>query len=175
MSFRNFIGDLVTQASNTIQENIQENITDCIETSPQKCIESTIRAFEEYAIKNYKYKKHINRKQFYINVIKGFNNKIKQQNEIARSIISIDPYDYFLEIYFFFFEENACISNDGDIVSSKIDKIKNELNRLVRGNSYEVITKIFGMPKYIYINLVFNTYSPCKVNIIKQWNGHELQ
>lgn len=105
MSFRNFIGDLVTQASNTVQENIQENITDCIETSPQKCIESTIRAFEEYAIKNYKYKKHINRKQFYINVIKGFNNKIKQQNEIARSIISIDPYDYFLEIDFFFLKK----------------------------------------------------------------------
>lgn len=75
----------------------------------------------------------------------------------------------------FFFEENACISNDADIVSSKIDKIKNELNRLVRANSYEVITKIFSVPKYIYINLVFNTYSPCKVNIIKQWNGHELQ
>ena len=102
MSFKNFIGDLLTQASNTIQENIQENITDCIETSPQKCIESTIRAFEEYTIKNYKYKKHINRKQFYINAIKWFNNKIKQQNEIARSIISIDPYDYFLEIDFFF-------------------------------------------------------------------------
>lgn len=137
MSFKNFIRDLLTQASNTIQKNIQENITDCIETSPQKCIESTIRAFEEYAIKNYKYKKHINRKQFYINVIKGFNNKIKQQNEMARSIINIDPYDYVLEIDFFFFEENACISNDGDIVSFKIDKIINELNRLVRGNSYE--------------------------------------
>ena len=43
----------------------------------------------------------------------------------------------FLKKIFFFFEENACISNDGDIVSFKIDKIINELNRLVRGNSYE--------------------------------------
>ena len=132
-------------------------ITKYINTHFKNIVDNKIKAFEQSVIKNYNFEKTyelknpILRKDFIINVIDEFNNKLALENKNFRVDFDEDTHEYLLhKIDFDFFKKQGCISDDEKVNPFKLYKVKSELNQLIKENTDDEKLKMIPFVIHTY-------------------------